>query len=157
MMQLVVPNLDQRWEHIQTAELVETFHVAPPRAPKMQSWGHIVAYFFRPDRCPLARAGAGDNEFRDGSHSCHRRKPLGRALIEICERILGRVGVKPSERFLELGMSSLQLIQVVHAVAEAFSIRLKLSQLYAAASLRQCAELIGAEVENVTSFLKELV
>ena len=25
MMQLVVPNLDQWWEHIQTAELVETF------------------------------------------------------------------------------------------------------------------------------------
>jgi hypothetical protein len=48
MMQLVVPNLDQWWEHIQTAELVETFHVAPPRAPKKQSWGHIVAYFFDP-------------------------------------------------------------------------------------------------------------
>jgi len=82
--------------------------------------------------------------------------PTEQALIEICERILGRAGVKPSERFLELGMSSLQLVQVVHAVAEAFSIRLKLSQLYAAASLRQCAELIDAEVEDVTSFLKEL-
>ncbi|MGA8499286.1 MAG: condensation domain-containing protein [Xanthobacteraceae bacterium] len=90
-------------------------------------------------------------------HDGSAASPTEQALIEICERVLRREGVNPSERFLELGMSSLQLVQVVHAVAEAFSIRLKLSQLYAAVSLRQCAELIDAEVEAVASLLEELV
>jgi len=80
-----------------------------------------------------------------------------RLLLEICERILRKSTIRPTDRFLEMGMSSLQLVQLLHAIAEAFSIRLKLSQLYAVTSLRKCAELIDVEVESVASFLQELV
>ena len=80
-----------------------------------------------------------------------------RLLIEICERILRKPGVRADARFLEMGMSSLQLVQLLHAIAATFSIRLKLSRLYSVTSLRACAELIDAEVDAVASLLQELV
>jgi len=79
-----------------------------------------------------------------------------RTLIEICGRILRKSAVRADARFLEMGMTSLQLVQLLHAIAETFSIRLKLSQLYAVTSLRKCAELIDLEVDAVASVLQEL-
>jgi hypothetical protein len=73
MMQLVVPNLDQWWEHIQSAELAKTFHVAPPRAPKKQSWGQrralavgtVAGYFDARD--VTGQLSGGDEYGRYGS------------------------------------------------------------------------------------------
>lgn len=48
MMQLVVPDLDAWWAHIQAARLSENFGVPPPRAPAMQPWGLMVAYVVDP-------------------------------------------------------------------------------------------------------------
>lgn len=48
MMQLLVPDIDQWWEHIQAAGLAEKFDVSPPKAPKMQPWELVVAYFTDP-------------------------------------------------------------------------------------------------------------
>jgi acyl carrier protein len=79
-----------------------------------------------------------------------------RTLIEICERILRKSGLRYSDRFLEMGMTSLQLVQVLHAVAETFSVRLKLSQLYSATSLRKFAAQIDAEIEFVAAELQKL-
>ena len=144
--------------------------------PERQLWAEVVAALpvnLLPDRLVvldrLPRTSGGKvnygllaqlscraaNEYRD-VHEAAAASPTEQALIAICERVLHRSGVKSGERFLELGMSSLQLVQVMHAVAETFSIRLKLSQLYGAASLRQCAELIDTEVEAVAALLEEL-
>lgn len=94
---------------------------------------------------------------RDSERAAGAASETERSLIEICERILRKSGVRTSDRFLEMGMTSLQLVQLLHAIAETFSIRLKLSQLYSATSLRKCAELIDAEVDSVASLLQELV
>jgi hypothetical protein len=48
MMQLVVRDLDQWWQHIQAANLVDMFQVSPPKPPQKQSWGLVVAYVFDP-------------------------------------------------------------------------------------------------------------
>jgi catechol 2,3-dioxygenase-like lactoylglutathione lyase family enzyme len=48
MMQMVVPDIDAWWAHIQAANLAEVFDVAQPRAPELQPWGLIVAYIFDP-------------------------------------------------------------------------------------------------------------
>jgi acyl-coenzyme A synthetase/AMP-(fatty) acid ligase/acyl carrier protein len=72
--------------------------------------------------------------------------PTEQTLIAICERILKKSGVQPADRFLQIGMTSLHLVHVVHGVAEEFGIRLKLSQLYASTSLRHCAQLIDEAI-----------
>lgn len=48
MMQLMVDNLDQWWEHIVSLDLAKHFGVTPPRAPAMQPWGLRVAYVYDP-------------------------------------------------------------------------------------------------------------
>ena len=48
MMQLIVPDLDQWWKHIQASKLPETFGVFPPKPPKLEPSGLTVAYFFDP-------------------------------------------------------------------------------------------------------------
>jgi catechol 2,3-dioxygenase-like lactoylglutathione lyase family enzyme len=48
MMQLVVPNIDAWWEHIEAAKLKESFGVQEPRPPQMQPWGIVVSYVFDP-------------------------------------------------------------------------------------------------------------
>ena len=48
MMQLVVPDIDQWWQHIQAANLVELFQVSAPKPPQKQPWGLVVAYVFDP-------------------------------------------------------------------------------------------------------------
>lgn len=79
------------------------------------------------------------------------------ALIDICERILRSSGVRPTDRFLAIGMGSMQLVQVLHAVAETFNVRLKLSQLYSATSLRKCAQLIDAEIATLADRSNALI
>jgi hypothetical protein len=48
MMQLLVPDLDAWWAHIQALDLPGTFGVAPPKPPARQPWGLIVAYVYGP-------------------------------------------------------------------------------------------------------------
>jgi hypothetical protein len=48
MMQLVVPDLDAWWRHIDAAHLHETFGVPAPTPPAMQPWGLMVAYVVAP-------------------------------------------------------------------------------------------------------------
>jgi len=48
MMQLVVPDLDAWWAHIQAAKLDDAFGVPPPKPPAMQPWGLRVAYVVDP-------------------------------------------------------------------------------------------------------------
>jgi catechol 2,3-dioxygenase-like lactoylglutathione lyase family enzyme len=48
MMQLVVPDLDRWWEHIQAARLHEAFDVPAPKPPTMQPWGLMVSYVVDP-------------------------------------------------------------------------------------------------------------
>jgi uncharacterized glyoxalase superfamily protein PhnB len=48
MMHLLVDDLDRWWQHIDSQKLDEKFGVGAPRAPKMESWGLRVAYFWDP-------------------------------------------------------------------------------------------------------------
>lgn len=48
MMQLMVDDLDQWWQHIQSLDLPGQFGVASPKAPAMQPWGLRVAYVVDP-------------------------------------------------------------------------------------------------------------
>jgi hypothetical protein len=48
MLQLVVPDLDAWWKHIESQNLVERFQVRAPKAPEMQPWGMRVAFLFDP-------------------------------------------------------------------------------------------------------------
>ena len=48
MMQLVVPDLNAWWRHIEGAKLAETFGVVEPKAPALQPWGLTVAYVVDP-------------------------------------------------------------------------------------------------------------
>ena len=48
MMQLMVDDLDQWWEHIVSLDLAKQFGVTPPKAPAVQSWGLRVAFVFDP-------------------------------------------------------------------------------------------------------------
>jgi len=48
MMQLVVRDIDQWWQHIQAAKLSETFGVVAPKVPQMQPWGIVVCYVVDP-------------------------------------------------------------------------------------------------------------
>jgi hypothetical protein len=48
MMQLMVHDLDAWWAHIQALDLPGQFGVAPPKPPKPQPWGLIVAYVVGP-------------------------------------------------------------------------------------------------------------
>ncbi len=48
MMQLMVDDLDQWWEHIVSLDLAKQFGVTPPKAPAMQPWGLRVAYVYDP-------------------------------------------------------------------------------------------------------------
>jgi len=48
MMQLMVPDLDAWWTHIESLDLAGRFGVQPPKAPKLQPWGLHVAYVCDP-------------------------------------------------------------------------------------------------------------
>lgn len=48
MMQLMVDNLDQWWQHIQSLDLPGRFGVPAPKAPAMQPWGLRIAYVVDP-------------------------------------------------------------------------------------------------------------
>ena len=48
MMQLLVPDLDAWWKHVEAARLDETFGVPPPKPPEKQPWGLVVAYVVDP-------------------------------------------------------------------------------------------------------------
>lgn len=48
MMQLVVPDLDAWWKHIEAARLHESFGVPAPKPPALQPWGLRVAYIVDP-------------------------------------------------------------------------------------------------------------
>lgn len=48
MMQVLVDDLDDWWEHVMSLDLPKTFHVAPPKPPEMQPWGVRVAYIYDP-------------------------------------------------------------------------------------------------------------
>lgn len=48
MMQLMVDDLDEWWEHITALDLPGQFGVPPPKAPAMQPWGLRIAYLVDP-------------------------------------------------------------------------------------------------------------
>lgn len=48
MMQLVVPDLERWWAHVDAANLAGTFGVPPPKPPARQPWGLVVAYVTDP-------------------------------------------------------------------------------------------------------------
>jgi len=48
MMQLMVDDLDEWWQHIESLELPARFGVAPPKAPALQPWGLRIAYVTDP-------------------------------------------------------------------------------------------------------------
>jgi len=48
MMQLMVEDLDGRWDHIKALDLPGKFGVKPPKAPTLQPWGLRVAYLYDP-------------------------------------------------------------------------------------------------------------
>jgi hypothetical protein len=48
MMQLIVPDIDAWWKHIQALKLEENFDVAAPKPPTMQAWGILVSYMVDP-------------------------------------------------------------------------------------------------------------
>jgi catechol 2,3-dioxygenase-like lactoylglutathione lyase family enzyme len=48
MMQLMVPDLDAWWAHIQSLDLPGRFGVDPPRPPEIQPWGLRIAYVLDP-------------------------------------------------------------------------------------------------------------
>jgi hypothetical protein len=48
MIQLLVPDLDAWWAHIEGLDLHGRFAVKKPAAPKMQPWGLRVAYVWGP-------------------------------------------------------------------------------------------------------------
>jgi Glyoxalase/Bleomycin resistance protein/Dioxygenase superfamily len=48
VMHMFVDDLDAWWEHLSSLDLASRYGVKSPRAPKLQSWGLIVAYMFDP-------------------------------------------------------------------------------------------------------------
>ena len=48
MMQVLVEDVDAWWRHIHSLALTSQFDVAPPIAPRVESWGLTVAYVFDP-------------------------------------------------------------------------------------------------------------
>lgn len=48
MMQLRVENLGDWWRRIETLDLPNSFGVKAPKAPRDESWGQRVAYFWDP-------------------------------------------------------------------------------------------------------------
>jgi len=48
MMQLLVRNVDEWWQRVDTDRLVTDFGVTPPRPPSMQPWGMKVGFLFDP-------------------------------------------------------------------------------------------------------------
>jgi uncharacterized glyoxalase superfamily protein PhnB len=48
VMHMMVDDLDAWWEHLTALDLVSRYGVQSPRAPKLESWGLIVAYMFDP-------------------------------------------------------------------------------------------------------------
>jgi hypothetical protein len=48
VLHMFVDNLDAWWEHVSSLNLDSRYGVKSPRAPKLQSWGLIVAYMFDP-------------------------------------------------------------------------------------------------------------
>jgi catechol 2,3-dioxygenase-like lactoylglutathione lyase family enzyme len=48
MMQLLVRNVDEWWQRVDTGRLVTDFGVTPPRPPSMQPWGMKVGFLFDP-------------------------------------------------------------------------------------------------------------
>jgi predicted lactoylglutathione lyase len=48
VMHMLVDNLDAWWEHLTSLDIASRYGVKSPRAPKLESWGLIVAYMFDP-------------------------------------------------------------------------------------------------------------
>ncbi|MBB5054026.1 putative glyoxalase superfamily protein PhnB [Afipia massiliensis] len=48
MMQVLVSDLDEWWDHISGLSLERNFHVVPARPPSLQPWGLRVAYVWDP-------------------------------------------------------------------------------------------------------------
>jgi hypothetical protein len=48
VMHVLVNDVDAWWQHIQSLDLANRFGVAPPAAPRVESWGLTVAYVFDP-------------------------------------------------------------------------------------------------------------
>jgi catechol 2,3-dioxygenase-like lactoylglutathione lyase family enzyme len=48
VMHVLVNDVDAWWQHIESLDLANRFHVSPPAAPRVESWGLTVAYVFDP-------------------------------------------------------------------------------------------------------------
>ena len=48
VMHMLVDDLDAWWAHIASLDLASRYGVQSPRAPKLESWGLVVAYVFDP-------------------------------------------------------------------------------------------------------------
>lgn len=48
MLQLMVDDLDQWWDHLSSLDLPGQFNVQAPKPPAMQPWGLRVAYVYDP-------------------------------------------------------------------------------------------------------------
>ncbi|ATU94078.1 hypothetical protein BLM14_20025 (plasmid) [Phyllobacterium zundukense] len=48
MMQIIVPDVDAWWAHIQSLSLPERFGVNAPKSPVAEAWGMRVAYVWDP-------------------------------------------------------------------------------------------------------------
>jgi uncharacterized glyoxalase superfamily protein PhnB len=48
MMQMMVDDLDEWWEHLQALNLPVAFGVQSPKSPAMQPWGLRVSYVYDP-------------------------------------------------------------------------------------------------------------
>jgi hypothetical protein len=48
MMHMLVDDVSAWWRHIDALDLPGRYGVPPPRAPKLEPWGLVVAYIFDP-------------------------------------------------------------------------------------------------------------
>jgi aryl carrier-like protein len=62
-------------------------------------------------------------------------------LIDFCRSIAGG-DIVADDKFTQIGMNSLQMVQLAHQIAARFRIRLTMPTLYRAVSIARCAALI---------------
>ena len=67
MMQLMVPDLDAWWAHIEALDLPGRFGVPAPRPPEMQPWGLKIAYVVDPSGVLWHIAQQRDGVAQDGA------------------------------------------------------------------------------------------
>ncbi|MEI6412088.1 MAG: amino acid adenylation domain-containing protein, partial [Bacteroidota bacterium] len=125
----------------------------------------IPSYFVELESMPMTSSGKIDRKalpalehsaMHSGTVYVAPRNTLENQLVEIWQQVLGRDQIGVEDNFFSLGGHSLRAIRVVSLIRQAFSVEIRLSEIFANPTIAALAERIQAASEGNLKTLESI-